>query len=491
MHPLHRWLATVRHYRQREITDLFTGPWPPKTDPAALVTAPAGYGVFASVGPHFHYAIFGRDSIETAEDLLTTHPRLVHDIILTLCRLQGVTTDSTSEEEPGKIHHEHRALRMGGFIIPDHSQQILRDLQSVWGGQGTDEMTYYGSHDATPLFIRLVGQYIETYGSEILNETYMARNGHTMNIRESLLAAIDWLVVKLQAHPLGLFAYKRLNPQGIANQDWKDSATSHIHIDGSLPNFTSGIAPVELQGYAYDALHTMLRLSIGDHEQRRLWGQLAHHLQRQTIASLWLYDEQYFAQGLDFDENSHPRQIASITSDAGALLDSELLHDLPEHDADYYARSIARMVFSPELLTSIGIRCRAVRYWDLLDFIDYHGPNTVWPKETFDIAKGLRRSGLHHLAASLDQRIVSSLERAGEFYEFFYVSRIGKVWYDHKEALAHFSTESPGHFIPMPEPGQAWTIAAAVRIAAAMHPPHPVTAPTEFERSLLESITVR
>lgn len=491
MHPLHRWLNASRHYRQREIADLFTGPWPPKTNFAALVIAQAGYGVFASLGPHFQYAIFGRDSIETAEDVLGTHQQLAHDIILTLCRLQGVATNTVSEEEPGKIHHEYRALRLDGFTIPDSSQQILRDLQSTWGGQGTEEMIYYGTHDATPLFIRLVGQYIAAYGRNILEESFTGRGDHTQTVQGSLLAATAWLVGKLQSHPLGLFAYKRLNPQGIANQGWKDSGTSHIHADGSMPNLEGGIASIELQGYAYDALQTMLHLGLGNQEQRHTWSELARHLQRQTIASFWMYDEQYFAQGIDFDTQGQPRQIASVTSDAGALLDSGLLHNLSEHDAGYYTKSIARMVFSPELLTSVGIRCRAVRYWDLLDFIDYHGPNTVWPKETFDIAKGLRRAGLDHLAIELERRIMVSLEKAGEFYEFFYVSRIGKVWYDHKEALAHFSAESPGHFIPMPEPGQAWTIAAAIRIAASLHPARPLPTPTDFEQSLLASITER
>lgn len=485
MLPLQQWLDATKHQKQHDITQLFTGAWPPAIDYTQLITAPGNCGVFASLGPHFHYAIFGRDSIETAEDLLELYPGLVHDVILTLCRLQGVRVDTTSEEEPGKIHHEHRALRMDGFTIPEHSQQILHDLQQVWGGQGTDEMTYYGSHDATPLFIRLVGTYVATHGADILDETFQARDDKTTTVRESLLSATQWLTDKIETHPLGLFAYKRLNPQGIVNQDWKDSYTSHLHASGALPNFEEGIASIELQGYAYDALRTVLHLQLGNHTQRNRWAKLAHHLQQQTLASFWMYDEQYFAQALDMDEDHQPRQLASITSDPGALLDSQLIHDLPERDALSYIQAITRMIYSPELLTGIGVRCRSIRYWHLLNFIDYHGPNTVWPKETFDIAKGLRRAGLHHLAADLERRLTASLEQAGEFYEFFYVSRVGKVWYDHTEALAHFSAESPGHFLPIPEPGQAWTIAAALRIAAQTHTHAPNTPPTDFERELL------
>jgi glycogen debranching enzyme len=202
---------------------------------------------------------------------------------------------------------------------------------------------------------------------------------------------------------------------------------------------------------------------------------------------MWLDGIRYFAQGLDFVGNGQPRRIETITSNPAALLDSNLIHDLPAEQAEHYIQCIAQMVFSPELLTSIGIRCRATRHWELLDYIDYHGPNTVWPKESFDIAKGLRRAGLHHLAAELDRRLADGLAQAGEFSEFFYVSRNGKVWYDRDEALMHFDAESPDHAVPTPERGQAWTIAAAIRIAhdAALRDRETAAPPTDLERSLL------
>jgi glycogen debranching enzyme len=486
MHPLHHWLGATKEQRHTAITELFTERWSPKNDYAQLVKVPGHWGVFASLGPHYHYAIFGRDCIETAEDLLATHPELVHDIILTLCRLQGVGLSTMSEEEPGKIHHEHRALHLNGFIIPEHSQQILHQLQRTWGGQGSEEMTYYGSHDATPLFIRLVGAYAARYGDDILAETFRNRNNHIATVRDSVLAALDWLTGKIMAHPLGLFAYKRLNPDGIANQVWKDSPTSHLHCDGSLPNFGNSIASVELQGYAYDALRTGAVLGLGTRKLQLQWQDLAQHVQQQTLKTLWMDSEQYFAQGLDFDDNRQPRQIATITSDAGALLDSQLIHDLPATHANHYIQAIAKMVYSPELLTDVGIRCRAVQHWELLDFIDYHGVNTVWPKETFDIAKGLRRAGLHHLAADLERRIAVSLEQAAEFFEFFYVSRDGTVWYNRQKSLAHFGAESRGHFVAVPESGQAWTIAAAIHIASSRSLHKKLSSPpTSLEHSLL------
>jgi len=485
MHPLHGWLRASRPQRQQAIRALFGGTWPPVQDYAELVKVPGQWGVFASLGPHFHYAVFGRDSIETAEDLVATHPALVHDIILALCRLQGTTTNPITEEEPGKIHHEHRTLHLDGFTIPPHSQRILHDLQQVWGGLGTNEMTYYGSHDATPLFVRLVGRYVARYGGSILDEQCVCRNRQPATVRACAAAALAWLTEKVEAYPPGLFAYQRLNPQGIANQDWKDSQTSHLHADGSLPNFTQGIASIEMQGYAYDAFRTGITLRLGTISDHHRWAALAHRLQQQTLRLLWWPDAPYFAQALDIDHTGRVRQLATVTSDPAALLDSHLLHDLPAEQAVPYIQALVRMVYSPELLTPIGIRSRAVRHWALLPYIDYHGPNTVWPKETFDIAKGFRRAGLPHLAADLERRLAHSLEEAGEFSEFFYVSRDGKVWYDRGEALAHFGAESPGQTLPVPEPGQAWTIAAAIRIASQQQQLPPLTA---FEHAILSTL---
>jgi glycogen debranching enzyme len=487
---MHRWLDASLAQRQADITRLFAGPWPPERDYIDLVKAPADWGVFASTGQHFQYALFGRDAIETAEDLLATHRQLVHDIILALCKLQGTKTDAVSEEEPGKIHHEHRALHLDGFTIPDHSRQILHDLQNVWGGADTGAMTYYGAHDTTPLFVRLVNTFVQTYGTDILQARVTRKNGQIVTVRGCIHAALEWLVGKIAAHPLDLFAYRRLNPDGLVNQDWKDSYTSHLHTDGSLPNPDAGIASIEMQGLAYDALLAGGQLNAGTPDERARWAECARRLQQQTVSQLWQDDEQYFAQGLEIAVNSRPRLIATITSDPAALLDSQLIHDLPADQAAHFVQSIARMVFSPELLTSIGVRCRAVRHWDLLDFIDYHGPNTVWPKETFDIAKGLRRAGLHHLAKDLEHRLASGLQRAGEFYEFFYVSRDDTVWYDRDKALAHFKAESAGRELPSPEPGQAWTIAAAIRIAYEQPTPAVTDTPppTDFEQSLLSNL---
>lgn len=466
MHALHDWLGMSLDERKKEIKDLLTPGVAPPRDYIQLVKAPHTWGIFASIGPRYRYAVFGRDSIETAEDILDTHPELVHDIILTLCRLQGRKLDTQSEEEPGKIHHEYRTKYLNGHLVPDESQHILYDLQHVWGGLGTDEMTYFASFDATPLFVRLVGKYVVAENASILDETITGRDGVTRSVRDCVHAALLWLSGKLAGQQQGMLAYRRLSPIGILNQCWKDNETSHIHEDGSLPNYNEPVVSIELQGLAYDALLTGAQFELGTAEECKKWREQATTVQQNTLATLWMEDRQYFAQGYDIVGNGGIRQIRTITSDPAALLDSGLLHDLPEDQRIKYINAIVKVALGPDMLTNVGIRCRSVEHWDLVDYIDYHGPNAIWPKETFDIAKGLRRAGLNEQADDLERRIRSSLIHAGDFTEFFYVSRDGKVWYDRDEAMAHFRSESHSHEIAVPEPGQAWTIAAALNIAS-------------------------
>src|ERR1700729_411287 len=243
------WTTKTRAQRQKSLFELVNSPHLTH-DYIRLVSA-GHHGVYASMGPHFTYAIFGRDSIEVAEDLMATHQRLVRDIIFTLARLQGVKYDSVSEEEPGKIHHEYRSRVFDGEVVSEQSLAVMHSLQHWWGSIGADELVYYGSSDATPTYIRLVFTYVKQYGRSILDEKYVTRSGETRTILDSVQAATDWLVEKIKSSPWKLLEYKRINPKGLFNQAWKDSETAYLHSNGTVANADGGIASVELQGYAY------------------------------------------------------------------------------------------------------------------------------------------------------------------------------------------------------------------------------------------------
>lgn len=455
------WLAMSKQQRQSQIQALLDGK--SKVDYIKLVDA-GSLGVYASLGSHFDYAIFGRDSIQVASDLLSTHQLLCKDIIHALASLQGVKKDSKNEEEPGKIHHEYRALEMNGSKVSEQSVTILRKLQQTWGTIGTDNVCYYGSYDATPLYIRLIGDYVDLYGPDLLDESYHGLDG-PRHIRDSIESAVNWLVKKIESSDWGLLEYHRLNPNfGLKNQVWKDSSTSYLHKDGSLANTDLGIASIELQGYSYDALIAASKIIPTNSKSRDHWIMLAEHLQQETISKFWMPELHYFAQGLDRGINGQLIQIDTLTSNPGLLLDSKLLSNLNDKHKSKYIDSIANMIASTDFLTPAGVRCRALSHKQMPGFIDYHGSYTVWPKETHAIAKGLKTHGKSALANRLDSGILDSIRKAGEFCEFFYVDDQNMVYYSHGDAREHFRSQSLDKNIAIAEPGQAWTISAVLDI---------------------------
>ncbi len=447
--------------RQRLVRQLIGGQ--NEVDYMSLVSA-KDLGVYASLGVHFENAIFGRDSLQVAEDLMSTRQILVLHIIRTLASLQGVKFDPKSEEEPGKIHHEYRSKIFNGQPIPEVSLNIMKRLQQSWGDETSDTMRYYGSYDATPLYIRVVGAYVEHYGQEFLDEVYESLDGQK-RISDSLYAATTWLVGKIESSPWLLLEFKRLNKEaGIINQAWKDSDTSYLHTDGNLANHDGGIASIELQGYAYDALIIASKLVARSDSERKSWLELAGQLQQQTLERMWMDQSKFFAQGLDRSPENQTRRIQTLTSNPGLLLDSGLLSDLPPEQHRQYVDGIIAMITGPEFMTPVGIRSRALIHRQMPGFIDYHGSYTVWPKEAYAVARGLRRFGQTELSAQLNARILNGVMRSGEFSEFFYVNDDGQVWYDQEVAIKHFQSIGLGTHIATPESGQAWTISAVLGI---------------------------
>lgn len=421
-----------------------------------------GHGLFGSGDRLFGYAIFGRDSVTAGETLLHLRPSLTRDIILTLARLQG-TVDApvgygSNEEERGKIHHEYRTLYVDGHRIPPASERLLREQAIRWGGDETS-LTYYGSVDATPLFVRLVAHYCATHGESILAETATRRDGVQIMVRDCVLAALDWITAKMDASPLGLVEFQRRNPDGLPFQVWKDSNTSYVHRDGALANSDAPIAAVEVQGYAYDALLGAARLF----ETRAAeWRDRARGLRERVLRDLWMPDERYFAMGLDRDQGGRPRWIESIASNGALLLDTAFFDGLP--DADRYVQGLVRRICSPEFVTEVGIRCRSLSEGGVVDFQDYHGDWTVWMKETFDVARGLERQGLPRLARQIGIRLLNAVNVAGAHVEFLYVSPDQRVMYDFRARDLRTAEAQVIAGTNQPEAPITWTVVAALAL---------------------------
>lgn len=427
----------------------------------STVVSRDGRSVYASSDTLFKGAVFGRDSLEVADDLLSVKPGLAHNILLTMGRLQGLENNGTNEEQPGKIVHEYRQTELDGKPIDSTSMQIFQELARKWGGTDS-ELAYYGSVDATPHFMRTLGAYCLRHGTAILSESVIQRDGNKVDMLHVAAGATTWLLGQLANAKSGLLEYKKLNPHGISNQVWKDSEEFYVHEDGQQANHNRPIASIEVQGLAYDALITAAQLWP---DQSTDYTSRAHTLRDQTIKYLWQPDRRYFALGLDYDSENKLRTITTPTANPAALLDTGFFDDLPTEDRRHYVSALVERITSKDFLTNGGVRSRSLDMAHLVPFWDYHGSYVSWPKETYDIAKGMRRQGFDSLSRQLENRLLNIVLKTREYPEFVYVDGWGRL------LTGKPSTHAHGNIVfvqgtNVPERLQAWTVSALMAIVS-------------------------
>src|SRR4051812_16683893 len=307
--------------------------------------------VVAAGAPWF-MTLFGRDSLLTSWMAMIVDSELALGTLQTLARYQGRDVDPLTEEEPGRILHE---MRLG------ESAEL-----SLGGGR-----IYYGSVDATPLFVMLLGE--------------LRRWGDRRDEVDALLPAADlalaWIDHFGDRDGDGYVEYQRATEHGLENQAWKDSHDSTRFADGRLA--TTPVAPCEVQGYVYAALlaraHFADEAGDGDHAARLR--RRAVDLKTRFNRDFWLEERGWLAMGLDHDK----RPLDALTSNMGHCLWTGIL------DEDKAAR-VGELLVSDTLFSGWGIRTLAdsmVGY----NPISYHN-GSVWPHDSAICAAGLMRYGL-------------------------------------------------------------------------------------------------
>lgn len=404
---------------------------------------------------HRYEALFGRDSLRVALNLLNKYPALARSTLMVLAQLQGVTTNNASEEEPGRIVHEVR---------DPQTDPIAQDFMREHGWQ----WPYYGSVDATPEYIRLLAAYCTQVSPDgsFLQTEYVGREGRVQTLGYSLKQAVKWITNRLDANPEWLLEFRRRNPNGIENQVWKDSWDAYFHADGTIASHERGIASVEVQRVAFDAL-----LDAADIYERYLnladeaadLRERAERLRVRLMDDFWT-DEKggYFILGTDRDNKGHLRKLKTRTSNMGHLLHSRLLlGDDPE--IVRRREQLISQLFSPEMLSLNGIRTLAsdeVRYRPGA----YHN-GSCWGWDNYIIAQGLALHGYLALSDYIEQTIIEDIDFAGRFVEFMrggddpnyrINSRIVDVWDANNRRINRL--EQP------PQDMQAWTVAAVYAI---------------------------
>jgi glycogen debranching enzyme len=315
--------------------------------------------VVVAAGAPWFMTVFGRDSLLTAWMALLVDPELARGVLQTLARFQGTKVDPLHDEEPGRILHEMRFGEVGSL--------------SLGGGS-----IYYGSADATPLFVMLLGE--------------MRRWGVSRELVDELLPnadrAIEWIENFGDADGDGYVEYQRATDHGLANQGWKDSWDAIRYADGRVAQ--APIALCEVQAYVYGAYlaRAHFAFEVGDNATYQRFRTKAAQLKKAFNRDFWLEDKGWYAVGLDADKSP----IDSLTSNIGHCLWAGIV------DEDK-AALVAQKLMSPEMFSGWGVRTLSSDN-PAYNPISYHC-GSVWPHDTAIVAAGLARYGFDAAAQRL------------------------------------------------------------------------------------------
>src|SRR4051812_24636240 len=312
---------------------------------------PDGREHIIAAGIPWFATMFGRDSIIAAYQSLVLNPQLAADTLRVLARYQGNEVNDWQDEEPGKILHEQR---MG---------EMTRSGEMPFG-------PYYGSVDATPLFLVLVTEVFNWLDDEQL----------VRDLLPNVYRALEWIDRYADLDGDGFIEYKKRSPKGLTNQGWKDSWDANMHADGSVAQ--PPIALVEVQGYVFDAKYRMSRLlrHFGDIRTADRLKREATELARKIEKEYWSTSRNFYAMALDGSK----KKLEVISSNAGHLLFSRV----PKMDR---ARIVVNRLMQPDMHSGWGWRTLA-NSERIFNPLSYHR-GSVWPHDNSLIAHGMALYG--------------------------------------------------------------------------------------------------
>jgi glycogen debranching enzyme len=324
-------------------------------------------GKLPGAGVPWFMTVFGRDTIITCLQTLLFGPELARTALEVLADLQAKEDDPSRDAEPGKIVHE---VRHGKAARTWHER-------------------YYGTADATPLYLILL--------SEVWRWTDDA--ALVRDLKAPALAALEWIGRYGDRDGDGFVEYERRTEHGLENQSWKDSWDSQRFHDGTLAK--TPIAPCEVQGYVYDAKRRVAELARDVWRDRELANRLdqeADQLRKRFDEAFWVEDRGgFYALALDGDK----RQVDSLCSNIGHLLWSGIV---PPKRVD----AIVDQLMGDDLWSGWGVRTMSTADAGY-NPLSYHN-GTVWPHDNSIIAAGLARYARWPEAQRVIQRMLTAAQ---------------------------------------------------------------------------------
>lgn len=367
-----------------------------------------GDGVVAAGAPWF-MTLFGRDSLLTSLMMPMLDHAMGLDTARTLARYQGTSNDPLSEEQPGRILHE---IRFG------------TDAALALGGSNV----YYGTVDATPLFVMLLAE-LRRWG---------VGGEELAPLMDAADAALTWIDEYGDRDGDGFVEYLRASDLGLANQAWKDSFDGITYADGRIAE--PPLAVAEVQAYVYGArmARAYLARDAGDTALAAYWCDRAAQLKRAYNDRFWLPQRQCYALALDADK----RPVDAVASNMGHGLWTGIV------DGDK-AAAVARYLVSPEMFSGWGVRTLATSM-AAYNPVSYHN-GSVWPHDNAIVAAGLMRYGFVAEAQQVASAVVATAAVFGaRLPELF----CGFDRDEHPVPVAYPTSCSP----------QAWAAGAVVQI---------------------------
>ena len=380
-------------------------------DLAALRLRWARSGMIPAAGLPWFMTLFGRDTLIAALQTLPLGPEAAEGALRALAETQADEDDPKRDAEPGKIVHE---IRRGKTAV-------------VWSDR------YYGTVDATPLFLVLLSELWRWSGDDAI----------VRELEGNARRALAWIDDYGDRDGDGFVEYLRRAPTGLDNQNWKDSHNSMVFRDGAEAR--APIASVEVQGYVYDAKLRTAELA------RRVWGdeETAVRLEREAVelrdrfdSAFWLPGHGWYALGLDREK----RHIDALASNMGHLLWSGLVPG--ERIAE-----VAERLTSGPLWSGWGVRTLAADE-AAFDPLEYHC-GTVWPHDNSLVVYGLARAG----RTAEVQRTARALLDLAEYFDH----RLPELFAGYER----LEGEPPG-IVPTSARPQAWAAGTPVLLLRAL-----------------------
>ena len=328
---------------------------------------------YVAAGVPWFSTLFGRDSLITAFQALAFRPQLAIETLSVLAAYQATEDDPARDVEPGKILHELRTGELARAGELPHTP-------------------YFGSVDATPLWLVLLGATFDWTGDRDLLD----------RLWPNALAALDWIDTYGDRDGDGFIEYQRRSDRGLVNQGWKDSSDAIRDRHGREAR--TPIALAEVQGYVFDAKRRMADLARvrGETELAARLDADADELQRRFEAAFWVEDQRFYAMAID----GEGRQADAIGSNAGHCLWSGIV-------GRDRATEVIEGLLDPRMFSGWGVRTYAAGQPGY-NPIGYH-TGSVWPHDTSIVAAGLKRYGADDASNRLVGRMFEAAQRFPDY----------------------------------------------------------------------------